>query len=630
MPDFLNTSLSALATARRAMDVTGHNIANVNTEGYSRQRATLSARLAEQTPAGFIGTGVTVSSVDRVLNELLSANIQSSTSAHARLDTLAGYSTRINNLLADPNAGLAPRLERFFGALQDAANDPAATDLRQHLLGEGEALVERFALIDGELRALDEEINRSLSLTVTEINGLTGEIAALNGEIATARGASGGREPNDLLDRRDLLIGRLAELVGISTVETSDGHINILVKPGNSLVTGTIASQFDVGRNALDPARLDIQLRATESGTPRNIAVEGGRLGALLEARTQHVDAARRELGLTATALAVEFNRQSHAGFDLAGAFGGDFFELGPIGTLDSSANTGNATFDISVADVGALTADGYDLVANGAGFDIVRISDGSTVTATGAGTVADPLLFDGLSIVVSGAPSTGDRFQVQPTRGAASSLGIAIVDPDRIALAFPVRATSEAANGGGAIIAVSDIVDPDDPALLGPADIEFTSATTFSVNGSGSFSYVSGEAILVNGVEVVIEGVPASGDRFQIEANDGATGDNRNALALAGLETAPALNNGRDSLIDSYAGLVARVGSRTTSLQTGLEAQDLLLQSAEYERQRLSGVDLDEEAANLIRFQQSYQAATQLIATANTIFDELIGAVRR
>ncbi|MEM7279379.1 MAG: flagellar hook-associated protein FlgK, partial [Pseudomonadota bacterium] len=535
MAGFLTTGLSALIGSRSALDTVGHNIANVNTPGYSRQRVNFVPHPAQSTPVGFIGSGVTASSVERFFNQLIYENINDSTSLQSNLATLTNYSERVNNLLADPSIGLAPSLQGFFDSLQDAANDPSSIELRQVFLGQAEGLAERLALLENEIQSIGNEVRLGVESSVDEINSLSSEIADLNAKIVVSQ--QGGRvAPNDLLDRRDLRIAELSELIGIETVEDTDGAINVIALPGNSLVTGPQANSLSLRADPLNPSQYIVQITALNSGTPVDVPVSGGRLSALLDTQTDLLDGISRDLGQTALAIAVAINEQTAQGIDLNGNAGVDLFSIDISPDISSVSNAGSASFTTSIDDLAALTGDEYRISFDGANFAIRRSSDDSLVTPTGTGSVGDPLVFDGLSVVLSGTANAGDQFEIRPTRGVAGNMRVSLTDPAGLALASPVSTSSSLNNLGDASIGDERVIDASDPNLLSGASIVFLTPTTYSVDGAGSFAYTSGQPISLNGVEFTISGTPAAGDSFALSANTNANGDNRNALLMVEL----------------------------------------------------------------------------------------------
>ncbi|HEX7111064.1 MAG TPA: flagellar hook-associated protein FlgK [Mizugakiibacter sp.] len=623
MADMLSTGISGLLGSQIALNTTSHNIANVNTDGYSRQRVNFAARTPLQTGPFYVGQGTTVGSVQRLYDQYLTDQVRNATSGQSRYSTFGDLANRVDNLLGDTSAGLQPALDAFYGAIQDLANYPADTTTRQALLGQASALTSRFHDLAAQFDQLDQETSKRIGATVDEINGIGQAIAKLNAQIQAA--SSGGATPNDLLDQRDALVKQLAGDVGVSVVPQDDNTINVFVGNGQPLVLGNQASTLSVVGNAYDPTRAEVA-----TGTPPvpiSGQLSGGALGGLLDFRTQMLDPARNQLGRTATALAEAFNAQHHAGMDANGQLGGDFFSLGAPSVLRNSGNAGSASVSAAVADVSKLTASDYVLRYDGSAWSLQR-SDGTAVAMTGSGTAADPFVADGLSFVVGGSASAGDSYLIQPTRGAAASLQVAIGDPDAIAAATPVRASAAAGNTGSAALGAPGITDAGDPNLLATATITFTSATTYQINGGAVQTLPASGTIAANGWSITLSGAPAAGDTFTVAANSGGVGDNGNALALGNLADAGVLDGGNTSVGAAYGQLVAQVGSVAAQAKTGLAAQTGLLNQAQQAQSNVSGVNLDEEASNLVRYQQSYQASARVIAVADTLFQTLLGAV--
>ena len=629
MTGFLTSGLSALTGIKTALDITGQNISNVNTPGYSRQRVDFVASQPQRTLGGAIGNGVLVDSITRLYDEFVFDSIVDGSSGSGRLGALTNYAERVNNLLADSELGIGPSVQNFFDALQDATADPSSAELRRVVLGEAVSLTDRFSRIGNELQSISEELDRNIETTINEINVLSAEIADLNDRISAAINAP--LPPNDLLDQRDVALTRLAELVGIETVNDADGNINVLALPGISIVTGAGSNELVAASDPLDTSRILVELRSGLTGASAPVQLDSGQLGGLVTARNDIVDNTLDQLGRTALTLATTLNQQSNAGFDLNGNFGADIFEIpGSFASRPSSENTGTGSLTVSLDDLGALAGESYELLFDGATYSAVRRSDGGVVSVTGTGTALDPLTFDGLSVVVAGTPAADDRFAVEPTRAAATEIRVTLTDPEQLAFAAPVAASAALSNTGSGAIAISEIVDVTDPDLLTTSTIDFITATTYSVNGAGSFAFTSGDPIVINGTEFTITGTPAAGDQFTLSANTNAVGDNRNALELAALRDRGVLDGGRTGLVGSFGQIVTESGIRTRNFQAARDAQDALLTTAIRQQQDVSGVDLDEEAANIVRFQQAFQAATQLIAISNDLFEELLGATAR
>ncbi len=628
MPDALNISLTGMRAFQRALQVTSHNIANANTPGYSRQVANFSARAGGGQGNTYLGGGTQVSTIRRIYDGLQVEQLRSSMTGFTRFDTLNVLSSRIDTLLADADTGLNTGLQSFFNSVQDLANDPASISTRQALIGEAEGVAFRFQSLDMRLDELDAEVNSKIRLAVDDINRIATSIASLNGQIALANNAAS--PPNDLLDARDALVLELSGQVSVSTNIQDDGNMSVFIGSGQPLVTAGSARQLTVGGSEFDLTRMTVSYQGAAGSTPLDTTSTGGNLGGLLEFRSRILDPARQSLGQTATAFATSMNRQNSAGMDLRGDLGGDLFSVAAPTVLYSNGNTGSGTASVVVSDLGALTGADYVLEYDGASYSLSRADTGEVIPMSGSGTPADPYVAAGVSFSLAGAPAAGDRLLIRTGADAAGSITSVVTDPQAIAMAAPTRTSISQDNIGNATISLPSVLDPDDGSLLTSAVIEFTSPTTYSINGAGNFTYTEGSLIVLNGSGVTISGTPATGDKFSLEPNFGASGDNSNGLVMADLQSLGLLDGGTISINESYGQLIAGVGAMTHQIKGSLDAQGVVLSNAEAAVSATSGVNLDEEAANLIKFQQAYQAVAQVVAVVNTMFDSLIAATRR
>ena len=616
----MGIGVSGLQAYQRGLSVTGHNISNAATEGYSRQRMELSARNPQLGVNGYFGTGVQVSGVNRVFDQFVENQLRSATSASQQSSVLYDYSRRVDSLLANPDSGLAPALQSFFAAVQDVSNDPTSNAARQMLVSEGASLADRFRFIDERLEEQRGLINGQIGATVTEINSLAQALADVNQSIVATVGR-GGAMPNDLLDQRDTLVRELAERVNVSVSEQDDGALNIFIGNGQSLVLGSRASSLTTGAFGEDPRQVSVGFQSGSSTVDISRFMTGGRLGALLEVRGSVLDTAQDSLGLTAVGLARTFNEQHMLGQDLNGALGGEFFREPRVQVLGSGTG---ALPEVEVVDVGSLTAGEYRLRYQGGAWELRSLPEGKRVP-----DFADV----GLAIGTAGLDE-GETFLIRPTRTAARQVATEIRNPAELAAASPLTAAAAASNGGNAVVGSVQAVDRDSlvlPSAGAPAVVAFD-GSGYTIDGAPATTRESavGTVVQGSGWELILKGTPVSGDRFEVAVNAGGVGDNRNALALAGLQTERVLAGGTASLEGSYNTLISEVGTRTRQAQVASEAQGRLLEEARAQRESVSGVNLDEEAANLLRYQQAYQAAAQVIAVTNTLFDTLLGAVRR
>ncbi|WP_457666113.1 flagellar hook-associated protein FlgK [Thiolapillus sp.] len=650
----LGIGTSALQAFQRALNTTGHNIANANTPGYSRQRVDLVSNTPQYTGYGYIGTGVRTESVQRFYDAFVDSQVRNYTASTAEFQTLHTYSTQIDNVLADPDAGLSTAMARFYSAVQDLSNDPSSTAARQAMISEGQGLVERFHSLGGWLDDMDAQVNNDLKASVTDINRITSSIAELNNKIVLAYGVADQQPPNDLLDQRDSLVRELAGHVSVTTMTQDDGSLNVMIGTGQALVVGDHTTRLTTYQGAGIKAPLKIALQTGANDlVPITDQLSGGKIGGLLNFRERVLQPAANELGRVAIGMGEFFDAQHQRGVDLNGELGQAFFSF-PDPQWDTYPGV---TSSLSVAwdDVGQVTGADYKLQYDGSAWSISRTDTGESLTMTGSGSAADPFVVDGVRITVDPAAVAGDTFVIQPTRNGAQSLQMLVNDPARIAAASPLLSRAESTNTGSGVISGGNVTDISNPAfqttpgsLTPPLMIRFTSATTYEIydnstpaspalletvsgydpaTGSDLFPTPGG---LDYGYEMRITGHPAAGDEFTVSYNSNGDGDNRNALALGEVLTGKIMGNGTQSFADVYRGIVSEVGTTTRQAELASNAHQQLLERAQNANDAISGVNLDEEAANLVKYQQSYQAAAQMIAVANELFDSLLGAVRR
>jgi len=644
---------SALAAFQSALNTTAHNIANVNTEGYSRQQVEFGSRPPQYTGYGYIGTGVDTKSVERIFDNFVESQVRGYTASSSELEVFHNYATQIDNVLADPDAGLSTAMQRFFGALQDLADDPTATAARQVVVSEAQALTDRFHSLNGWLEGINDQVNASLEGSVDEVNRLTTAIADLNHKIVLAEGVADEQPPNDLLDQRDSLIRELAEHVSVTTSRQDDGSINVMVGTGQALVVGNSVTHMTTYRAEGVHAPLKIGLDAGSNGViPITDQLSGGKIGGLIGFRERMLDPAVNELGRIALGIGQFVNEQHARGMDLNGALGEELFAIGEP-QWDTYPGV-TSSLSVSWEDIGQVTGADYKLQLDGGSWTISRTDTKEVLSMSGSGTAADPFIVDGMRIVVDPAAANGDTFLLQPGRNGAADLQLRISDPALIAAASPVLASAAPANSGTASITPGTVTDIDNPAfqaspgaLSPPLMIRFTAPDTYQIYDNSNpaspalletvsgYDAAAGSDLfptpggLDYGYQVRISGSAAAGDEFTVDYNSGGVGDNRNALALADIFDAKLMDDGTESVNDAYRRLVGDVGATTRQSEMAGAAQDRMLERSLAERDAISGVNLDEEAANLVRYQQAYQAAAQVVAAANEMFQTLLNATR-
>ena len=629
MTGMLSTGSSALLAFQRALGTISHNVANAATEGYSRQRVDLAARPGQPAAAGgYIGQGVNVAALQRLADGLIFARQVDSSGEVGRLTSLSAMATRVDALLSDPATGLSAPYTGFFNAAKGVSSDPTSTSARTALLASAQALAGRWNSMDGQLETIEQETDASLLGKVGEANQLAREIANLNQSIA----AAGKGVAPDLLDAREIRVAQLAKMTGASTTLADDGALNVFTLGGQPLVLGARAMTLSTQPDPYRPERLQLALD-TGSGTAMRLPDSGisGELGGLLEFRTRVLDPARNELGRLATAFATTFNQAQRAGVDYLGEPGRDLFTLAPPRVDGHAANAGSASFSADIADVDALTGHDLQLRFDGSGWSAQRADNGAAVAMSGAGTAADPFMVDGVSLVLSGSAAAGDRFHLGPTAGAAGSLRVAFTDPARIAAAGALTASADTTNLGNAKVAGTAVGDPAAFATFTGASIEFIDAGQYTVNGAGPYPYAPGATITdpAGAWSLTLSGTPAAGDAFSLAPTPARSSSNANALAFSTLDTRQLLDGGTVSLTTGVSGMVAGAGTEARHAGLSLEAQQAIDAQVVAGRESVSGVNLDEEAADLIRFQQAYQAAAQVLKTADTMFQTLLASVR-
>ncbi|MEL1266248.1 flagellar hook-associated protein FlgK [Pseudoxanthomonas putridarboris] len=626
MSNLLATGSSALIAFQRALSTVSHNVANINTPGYSRQRVELEARDGTFYGYGYQGNGVQVVDVRRMADSLATSRLLDSGGELSRLQQLSVLSNRMDSLFSEKATGISAPWSSFFDAVSALSSNAAGSADRESLLAQANALATRFRQIDQHLDGLDNEVNAGLTASVGEVNRLAREIAQLNGQIGGNTNPSG-----DLLDRRDQLISELVGYTGGNAVIQDGGLVNVFSAGGQPLVVGATASKLVTVADPYRPERLQVALETNGQRVTLDKRALGGQIGGLIEFRTTVLDPAMAELGRVATSLAQTFNAGHNAGMDLYGQMGGDFFALSAPRVSSHAGNTGNAVLQTALGDAGALNGQNVLLRFDGANWVATHPDTGATIPMTGTGTAADPLVVNGVEVVLgSGTPATNDRFLLQPTAGAAGNISVAITDPGRIAAATPVKTTIDLANTGTGKPSGLKITDTANANLLAPVDIEFIDANQYTIDGNGPFAYTPGQTIAYNGWSLTLDGAPAAGDTFTVSPTGANSSDNGNATLLANLDDARVLNGGTLTLNGAIGGLTTQVGSAARQADYSAQAQQVIHDQAQAARDSISGVNLDEEAADLMRLQQAYQAAAQIIAAADTLFQSLLGATRR
>ena len=632
MPDLLNIGTSGLLTYQRALNTTSHNIANVNTDGYSRQSSEIQANVPSFQGGLVFGNGSRVQSITRAFDNLLATELRDNLSTFNRSEAFSELAGNIDDLLADPQGGLSPLLIDFFGSVQDLAEDPASTTARIAMIDTAQVLTNRFANFDLRFQNIDENTTVQIRNVVSEINTLVEGIKDIN--LALQDTTTSGQlteQSADLLDRRDALLNELAGLVDITVVNPTEPALSVFVGNGQALLNGATSFSLQTQPDPRDPTRDIIAYSGLTAAFDISSQINQGELGALLRFREQVLDPTRNSVGRLAIGLAETFNAQMRDGMDLNGNLGTDFFSYSQPQVIDNAGNAGTATISAVITDVTALSTDDYLIEFDGANWNLT--SDSGTTASVANGTPAT-LAFEGFTLTINGAGAVlGDRFTIKPTLSGARTLDVVTSNPDEIAAAAPIRTETSLSNLGDVTISPGVVTDVTDANLLTPVTIRFTAANTFDVVGAVppqvGVAYTNNMTVSANGWQVTLSGTPQAFDELTIESNAGGSGDNRNMLLLGALETTGVFDGGRASYQEDYATLVGVVGRQTQAALIETDANESLLIQARDRRLELSGVNLDEEAADLVRYQQAYEANARIISVAQTIFDTLLQSVR-
>jgi flagellar hook-associated protein 1 FlgK len=533
----LSIGQSALSAAQVGISVTGHNIANASTPGYSRQEVVQRAAEAQDFGFGYLGQGAQVSQIKRAYNDIIAQQMNRAQNVSSSTTTYASQITQIDNMLADSTAGLSPSLQNFFSGVQNLASNPGDAATRQAVLSAGQTITSRFQSINERINELRQGVNTQLQNDTKTVTSYASEIAKLNDVISKAIGSNKNDTPNDVMDKRDNLIAEMNKYIKTDVIKQDDGSYNVFIGNGVPLVVGNKSYSLTTVSSSTDPKQLDVAYVTNVVKPLAASSLTGGSIGGLTQFRTETLDSVQNQLGQIATVFAQTFNDQHKLGFDANGAAGGNFFNVPVPKVYGDTANSGTATLSSTITSVSALTSSDYRVSFDGTNYNVTRVSDGTVRSFTSLPQTLDGLTFSG------GSMTAGDSFLVEPVRDGAQNISMAINDIRKIA---------------------------------------------------------AGDAV-------------------------GGVGNNRNALLLAGLQKANTMNNNTISYEGAFAQLVSQVGIKTNEVKINADADSAILAQTTAAQQSESGVNLDEEATNLLRYQQAYQAAGKVMQIASTLFDLLL-----
>ena len=647
--NLLSIGKSGLFAAQAGLTTTGHNITNANVAGYNRQVVVQATTMPLDQGYGFLGTGTQIAQVKRYSDEFLNVQVRNAQASKSGLDSYYSQISQIDNMLADTTAGLSPALHAFFAGVQDAAANRASIPSRESMLSAADTLASRFQSLNSRMDEIREGVNSQIKSSVTLINSYAQQIARLNDQIG-AFATTAQRAPNDLMDTRDQLVMELNKQVKATVVPGENNSLTVSIGNGQPLVVGKQAFQLAATTSPTDLTRVQVgYVTGSKVTVLADDALPGGELGGMLEFRTKSLDRAQSSLGRIAIGLAFTFNEQHKLGLDLTGQPGGNFFTQATafVGKNIHNQLTSTTSVKAAVSDPGALVESDYKVEFDGTNFNVVRLSDNKKTAIDPYDPAGTTQIIDGVDFTVSGLAAAGDNFLVRPTINGASDFKVAIKDVAQIAAAAPVATSMPVSNKGTGKIS-EGVVDAafltSAPAL--PVELQFDGATNeltgfpaglavrvtasdgsvtdYAAPATG-VQFSAGATYSFGGINVKMSGAPADGDTFAIASNSGGVGDTRNIGLLGELQTRNIFNGGSATYQSAYAQMVSTVGNKTREVQVNGEAGAALLAQAHGAAQDVSGVNLDEEATNLLKYQQAYQAAGKIMQIAGTIFDTLL-----
>jgi flagellar hook-associated protein 1 FlgK len=499
--DILGVSISGLRVSQNALRTVGHNIANANTAGYSRQATEINSVGGTQTGIGFLGSGSYTSNIERVVNDFVTGQVRQDTTLHSELNIYNQNISQLNDLLANESSGLSQGIQSFFSAVQTASDSPTSLSSRQLVISEASNLADRFNTLATRIDAVEEGVVQGIRAAVSNVNNLTAEIALLNNKIA---GFSGG-SPNDLLDQRDNALLELSALTSVSVSTQDDSQINVTVGNGIPLVLGSQQTNIAVGQNEFNPEKPEIVLVNSTITQSITSAFSGGEIGGLLDFQTTVIDPTYNEIGRIATSIADNFNQLQAQGITLDNGYGSNIFTDINDTTIAGErvlANVGNGSGNpeilININDSGQLTNSDYRLTIddNAGVYQITRLSDDADVASNIIPTTFPATIsFDGIDVVInSGGFSAGDQFLIQPNKTAAQNFSTTGLKSADVALAFPFETQSHLGNLGTASISAGDMLGLQDAngqalslfsqsgQMSPPLIVKFTSPTTYDI----------------------------------------------------------------------------------------------------------------------------------------------------
>ncbi|MFP3647809.1 flagellar hook-associated protein FlgK [Paraburkholderia sp. SIMBA_054] len=651
--NLFSIGLSGLNAAQWGLTTTGQNISNQATPGYSVERPVYSESSGQYTGSGYLGSGVSTTTIQRQYSQYLTTELNNAQSQSGSLNTYYNLIAQLNNMVGNPTSGISSAITSYFTGMQNVANDASNPAMRQSAISSAQSLADQINAAGDQYDQLRTSVNTQIGDTVKQINTYSAQIAQLNSQIQSL--SAQGQPPNQLLDQRDLAVSNLSQLVGVQVVQGDSGY-SVFMGNGQPLVVAdksfnltTVTSPSDPTETAVAYAGLASQAGTTTPQILPDSAQLGGQIGGLMTFRSQTLDPAEAQLGAIATSFAAQVNAQNSLGIDLNGNKGGALFTVGNPTIFANLKNTGGATLGASLSNPSQPVSGDYTLSYDGSNYTLTNRDTGQVVGQ--AANLTNPI--GGMQFSLTGAMNAGDSFTVEPTRGALNGFGLTTSDGAAIAASSPVLVSKGTSNTGTSSVTQGTVssgytlpsttttltYDSTTGSISGfpvgsTVTIGGTPPTSYNITAAtpnvpynpamGASMTITGSTI--NNVSLQITGTPANGDTFTIAPNPAGGKDGRNAQSISNLVTTKSMGNGTLTLTDSYANYVNDIGNQTNQIQASSKSQTALVTQITTSQQAISGVNINEEAANLLQYQQLYQANSKVIQTAQTLFQTILG----
>jgi flagellar hook-associated protein 1 FlgK len=544
----------------------------------------------------------------------------------------------------------------FYEAINSISDNPSDLGLRNMAISQAQILSDDLNSMNENLNQIVKSTNGEIVEIAGHISDISAEIGKINEQILFSQHSVQG-QPNDLLDARDSLVNDLSQYTSVNTIVDNLGVMTVMIGNGATLVAGTTSLSVGVQVGDPDPNQTVLSIVGPNSSVNLNGSSVGGVLAAKYEFRDEHVAEVQSEINRIAMAISGTINDAQHSGLDLNNEEGQNFFTdintplLEQSRVFASSKNTGTSESSVTITDITKVPTDEFMVEFNGTNYIMTNLTDSSTLDLGTPGLLntdaADTYGFQFNED--SGTPAAGDVFIIKPTHNSAALMEVSLTQASGLAASSAIDVTASTTNKGGASVEITSLNSATDAKAYAAAnnlavDIYETTTGSFTYRvydslsptadiATGSYMLGGSASIELADFTLEIQGNPtgstlAAPETFSI-ADSFGTGNNKNSLALGLTQEQGILNGGKDSFTQGLSISTATVGSAAKSAELTESTAQALFTQAYNRNQSTSGVNLDEEAANLLKYQQAYQAASQIISTANTIFETLLSAVR-